>query len=138
MVEANRLPLEVCTDDLYRPTPLPLPCREGSSHLSAADEGGHLSNNEKNCNLSGSGNAIEPTKVYTPLPTREGQGGESVLDLSIRTYYEQMWLDRGISIKYLRFRLPHEGTLVEPDVEIPLDDYRSYNRDKRSSLQTGR
>ena len=47
-------------------------------------------------------------------------------------------LDRGSSIKYLRFRLPHEGTLVEPDVEIPLDDYRSYNRDKRSSLQTGR
>ena len=134
VTEVNRLPVEVCTDDLYRLTPLPLPCREGSSHLSAADEDGHLSNNEKNCNLSGSGNAIEPTKVYTPLPTREGQGGESAFDLSIQTYYEQQWLARGIAIKYLRFRLPHEGTLVEPDVEIPLDDYRSYNRDKRSSL----
>ena len=58
----------------------------------------------------------------------------SSLDLSIRTYYEQQWLSRGLSIKYLRFRLPASGDLIEPDVEIPLDDYRSYNRDKRSSL----
>ena len=62
----------------------------------------------------------------------------SSFDLAIRTYYEQQWLARGISIKYLRFRLPHEGALVEPDVEIPLDDYRSYNRDKRSSLLTSK
>lgn len=58
--------------------------------------------------------------------------------LSIRTYYEQQWLDRGLSIKYLKFRLPQEGTLEEPDVEIELDDYRSYNRSKRSGLQTSR
>lgn len=58
--------------------------------------------------------------------------------LSIRTYYEQQWLDRGLSIKYLKFRLPQEGTLQEPDVEIELDDYRSYNRSKRSGLQTSR
>ncbi len=55
--------------------------------------------------------------------------------LSIRTYYEQQWLDRGLNIKYLKFRLPQEGTLEEPDVEIELDDYRSYNRSKRSSLE---
>ena len=48
--------------------------------------------------------------------------------LRIRTYYEQQWLDRGLSIKYIRFRLPQEGELIEPDVEIELDDYRSYNR----------
>lgn len=58
--------------------------------------------------------------------------------LSIRTYYEQQWLDRGLSIKYLKFRLPQKGTLQEPDVEIELDDYRSYNRSKRSGLQTSR
>ncbi len=58
--------------------------------------------------------------------------------LSIRTYYEQQWLDRGLNIKYIRFRLPHEGTLVEPDVEIPLDDYRSYNRSKRSGLEVSK
>ena len=55
--------------------------------------------------------------------------------LSIRTYYEQQWLDRGLNIKYLKFRLPQEGILEEPDVEIELDDYRSYNRSKRSGLE---
>ena len=58
--------------------------------------------------------------------------------LSIRTYYEQQWIARGLNIKYIRFRLPHEGTLVEPDVKIPLDDYRSYNRSKRSGLETSK
>ena len=58
--------------------------------------------------------------------------------LCIRTYYEQQWLDRGLNIKYLKFRLPQEGALEEPDVEIELDDYRSYNRSKRSGLQTSK
>ena len=53
--------------------------------------------------------------------------------LSIQTYYESMWIARGLNIKYMKFRLPHEGQLEEPDVEIELDDYRSYHRDKRSS-----
>ena len=57
---------------------------------------------------------------------------------SFQTYYEGMWRARGIDIKYLRFRLPLEGELVEPDVEIPLDEYRSYSREKRSSLETGK
>lgn len=58
--------------------------------------------------------------------------------LSIQTYYEQQWLQRGLSIKYLRFHLPHSVTLIEPDIEIPLDEYRSYNRQKRSSLDVSR
>ena len=58
--------------------------------------------------------------------------------LSIRTYYEQQWLDRGMNIKYLRLRLPQEGELREPDVEIELDNYRSYNRSKRSGLTTSK
>ena len=58
--------------------------------------------------------------------------------LSIRTYYEQQWLDRGITIKYICFGVPKEGDLQEPDVEIELDDYRSYNRSKRSSLQVSK
>lgn len=48
--------------------------------------------------------------------------------LSIRTFYEQQWLARGLSIKYLRFKLPAEGELVEPDIEIPYDTYRSFSR----------
>ena len=58
--------------------------------------------------------------------------------VSIQTYYESMWLSRGLSIRYLRMRLPHEGQLAEPDVEIELDDYRSYHRSKRSSLETSK
>ena len=52
---------------------------------------------------------------------------------SIQTYYEGMWMARGINIKYMKFSLPRDGELGEPDVEIELDDYRSYHRDKRSS-----
>lgn len=58
--------------------------------------------------------------------------------LGIQTYYEQQWLSRGLSIKYLKFHLPHDGALQEPEVEIELDDYRSYNRHKRSSLDKAR
>lgn len=54
----------------------------------------------------------------------------------IRTYYEQMWLDRGFTIKYLQFSLPHDGTLEEPNVEIPVDGYRSYNHEVRSTRTT--
>ena len=58
--------------------------------------------------------------------------------LGIKTYYEQQWLDRGLNIKYIKFRLPQQGELQEPDVEIELDSYRSYNRSKRSGLQTSK
>lgn len=47
----------------------------------------------------------------------------------IRTYYESQWIDRGLSIKYLRWRLPADGApLREPDVEIEPDTYRSFSR----------
>jgi len=55
-------------------------------------------------------------------------------NLSIQTYYESMWIARGLSIKYMKWQLPRTGDLEEPDVEIELDDYRSYHRNKRSSL----
>ena len=57
---------------------------------------------------------------------------------SIQTYYEQMWLARGLNIRYMQFQLPQEGPLEEPDIEIELDDYRSYHRSKRSSLDTSK
>ena len=52
--------------------------------------------------------------------------------LGIQTYYESMWIERGLNIKYMKFALPKQGELTEPEVEIPLDEYRSYHRDKRS------
>ena len=48
--------------------------------------------------------------------------------LKIRTYYEQQWLDRGLTIKYIRFVLDHITKLIEPDVEIEHDTYRSFSR----------
>ena len=48
--------------------------------------------------------------------------------LNIRTFYEQQWLARGKTIKYLRFRLPQEPPLAEPDIDIEKDDYRSEAR----------
>ena len=57
--------------------------------------------------------------------------------LGIKTYYERQWLARGLTIKYLQFSLPQEITLEEPNIEIPLDDYRSFSRQKRSELEVG-
>lgn len=57
---------------------------------------------------------------------------------AIQTYYESMWRERGIDIKYQQFGLPRNGTLTEPDVEIEMDEYRSYHRDKRSSKTTAK
>lgn len=48
--------------------------------------------------------------------------------LKIRTYYEQQWLDRGLTIKYIRFVLDHDTALREPEVEIEFDTYRSFSR----------
>lgn len=66
---------------------------------------------------------------------QDGLDDETKKILSIQTYYERMWLERGLNIKYQKFSLPHSISLSEPDVEIELDDYRSYRRDKRSSLE---
>lgn len=48
--------------------------------------------------------------------------------LNIRTFYEQQWLDRGLSIKYIAWRLDRKSELSEPEVEIEFDTYRSFSR----------
>ena len=52
--------------------------------------------------------------------------------LSIQTFYEKQWLQRGINIKYIQFRLPAEVNLKEPEVEIEPDSYRSFGRSARN------
>ena len=47
--------------------------------------------------------------------------------LQIKTFYEKQWLSRGITIKYLAFRL-NEREFMEPEVEIEKDEYRSFGR----------
>lgn len=82
---------------------------------------------------------IEENKLPLLFITEDLYHSDLVDDiLGIKTYYEQQWLDRGLTIKYIKFQLPHEGNLIEPDVEIELDSYRSYNRSKRSGLQTSK
>lgn len=64
----------------------------------------------------------------------EGIDDETRRILSIQTHYETMWIERGLNIRYMKWHLPRTGTLEEPEVEIELDDYRSYHRTKRSPL----
>jgi len=47
--------------------------------------------------------------------------------LKIKTFYEKQWLARGITIKYIAFRLNNKP-FEEPDIEIENDDYRSFGR----------
>ncbi|MGP1452500.1 MAG: tRNA (guanosine(46)-N7)-methyltransferase TrmB [Segatella oris] len=68
----------------------------------------------------------------------EGLDEETHKILSIQTYYESMWIEKGLNIRYMKFLLPQQGELVEPEVDIPLDDYRSYHRPKRSSLKVSK
>ena len=55
--------------------------------------------------------------------------------LGIKTYYEQQWLDRGLTIKYIKFILEARSQLVEPELEIEFDAYRSFGRSKRQHLE---
>lgn len=65
----------------------------------------------------------------------EGLDDETRRILSIQTYYESQWIERGLNIKYMKFRLLKDAPLTEPDVEIPVDDYRSYKRTSRSGVE---
>jgi len=78
---------------------------------------------------------VEKNKMPVLLST-EDLYNSSIEDpiLNIKTYYEQQWLNRGLNIRYIKFVLPNSGDLEEPQVEIELDSYRSYNREKRSNL----
>ncbi len=58
--------------------------------------------------------------------------------LSIKTYYEQQWLARGLNIKYIKFVCEPREEWTESEVEIEYDPYRSFNRSKRSALASGK
>ena len=68
----------------------------------------------------------------------DGLDDETRRILSIRTYYENMWIERGLNIRYMKFGLPKTCSLEEPDVEIPVDEYRSYKRTKHTSRDTSK
>ena len=115
LLKANNIEPEVCTRDLYAKDAPYTSLRKGE------DEG----------NRHRTGN-------NPPLHGRETSETEAGLwqaASSIQTYYESMWRTQGIDIKYLCFRLKQGIHLAEPEVEIPLDEYRSYSRKKRSSSE---
>ncbi|MBP7218829.1 MAG: tRNA (guanosine(46)-N7)-methyltransferase TrmB [Paludibacteraceae bacterium] len=56
--------------------------------------------------------------------------------LSIQTFYEKQWIERGLSIKYIQFKINKNTPLLEPEEEIEHDSYRSFNRSKRSMQST--
>ena len=111
MVERNRLPLLFRTEDLYHDKRLRLSADHTRFFFCGANE-----------------------PEEKEQQTFAGEAEENILP-NFQTYYESQWIERGLNIKYMRFALPREGRLEEPQVEIELDDYRSYKRPKRSSLE---
>lgn len=86
---------------------------------------------------------VKENKLPVEISTTDLYHDENLDDatrniLGIRTYYESMWLERGLNIKYIKFHLPTKGELTEPDVEIEYDDYRSYHREGRSGKIKGK
>lgn len=73
-------------------------------------------------------NGLDVTRCTDDL---HGAGAKVLPDSerNIHTHYENQWIARGLSIKYLEFRLT-EGPLEEPPgaEDIPEDTYRSYSR----------
>ena len=61
-------------------------------------------------------------------------GDEASEARALQTHYEHQWLDRGLTIKYIVWQLPAEPQLIEPEIEIEKDSYRSYGRNYTSSL----
>ncbi|MGC3979067.1 MAG: tRNA (guanosine(46)-N7)-methyltransferase TrmB [Paludibacteraceae bacterium] len=63
---------------------------------------------------------------------------ENVSDiLKIKTYYEQQWLERGLTIKYISFCPLVLDKYTEPELNIEHDEYRSFKRFRRNNNANG-
>jgi tRNA (guanine-N7-)-methyltransferase len=71
---------------------------------------------------------VDTNDLYAAVPTADIDEARS-----LQTHYEHQWLDRGLTIKYLRWELSHCDHLIEPDIDIEKDTYRSYGRNYVSS-----
>ena len=75
---------------------------------------------------------IKKNKIEIIAQTEDLYNSECIDDIkSIQTFYEKQWRRRGISIKYVAFKLNNSGLLEEPEVEIEKDPYRSFGRSAR-------
>ena len=66
---------------------------------------------------------VDTDDLYAAKPTADIDEARS-----LQTHYEHQWLDRGLTIKYIAWQLPAEPSLIEPNIEIEKDTYRSYGR----------
>lgn len=72
---------------------------------------------------------VQSNNLPTIVDTNDLYHSDYVSDiLEIKTFYEQQWLERGLTIKYISFELDRSTQLEEPDVEIEFDTYRSFSR----------
>ena len=72
---------------------------------------------------------VKLNELPTEINTADLYHSDVVDDiLEIKTFYEQQWLDRGLTIKNIKFHLDHTTELKEPDIEIEEDTYRSFSR----------
>lgn len=72
---------------------------------------------------------VKLNELPTEINTADLYHSDVVDDiLEIKTFYEQQWLDRGLTIKYIKFHLDHTTELKEHDIEIEEDTYRSFSR----------
>jgi tRNA (guanine-N7-)-methyltransferase len=66
---------------------------------------------------------VNTNNLYQAEPTAKLQEAQC-----LQTHYEKQWLDRGMTIKYITWQLPATPSLIEPDIDIEKDSYRSYGR----------
>lgn len=74
-------------------------------------------------------NKLSIVECYSDLYTEKPNHLQQLMQ--IKTYYEKQWLERGLNIKYIQFRINQSTSLQEPDIEIEPDAYRSFKRDRR-------
>lgn len=76
-------------------------------------------------------NGIAPAALVDDLYSHDNAGRLQPELTTIQTHYEQQWLSRGLTIKYIAFTLPASADALNEPPEadtIPRDTYRSYSR----------
>lgn len=71
---------------------------------------------------------VDTQDLYRPLMLNDRYAERLRDATALQTHYEQQWLDRGMSIKYLCWELTPRKAFEEPTIEIEKDTYRSYGR----------
>ena len=79
--------------------------------------------------------AVLSENHFTPLADTDDlyapslqEAADLVNARALQTHYEHQWLSRGLTIKYLCWALTPKETLIEPEIDIEKDTYRSYGR----------